>query len=119
MSSLADRLEPPYYTAIIESTPQANTAASETTTTADKLVSLAVRRPGFLGLETARGVDGRALTVAYWRELADVEGWTMAGHAMAKSELNLEVKRVANAADTAARALYVVPEESRTVWRHT
>ncbi len=115
MSSLADTLETPYYAAIIESTPQADAAASETITTADQLVSLAVRRPGFLGLETARGVDGRALTVAYWRELADVEGWTMAGQATAQGELNLEVKRVANAADNAARALYVVPEESRAI----
>tara|TARA_R110000787_G_scaffold239367_4_gene345561 strand:- start:47815 stop:48162 length:348 start_codon:yes stop_codon:yes gene_type:complete len=115
MSSLADTLETPYYAAIIESTPQADFTASETITTADQLVSLAVRRPGFLGLETARGVDGRALTVAYWRELADVEGWTMAGQATAQGELNLEVKRVANAADNAVRALYVVPEESRAV----
>ena len=119
MSSLADTLEPPYYAAIIESTPQAEAVTPETITTADKLVSLAVRRPGFLGLETARGIDGRALTVSYWRELADVEGWTMAGQTTAKGELNLEVKRVANAADNAARALYVVPEESRTVWRYT
>lgn len=119
MSSLADTLETPYYAAIIESTPHEESAAPENITTADRLVSLAVRRPGFLGLETARGVDGRALTVAYWRELADVEGWTMAGQSNANSELNLEVKRVANAADNAARALYVVPEESRAVWRYT
>ncbi len=117
MTSLADTLEPPYYAAIIESKPQAAEATAQTITTADKLVSLAVRRPGFLGLETARGVDGRPLTVAYWRELADVEGWTMACQATAGHELSVEVKRVANAADNAARALYVVSEESRTVWR--
>jgi hypothetical protein len=43
----------------------------------------------------------------------------MAGQSNANSELNLEVKRVANAADNATRALYVVPEESRAVWRYT
>lgn len=117
MASLADTLEAPYYAAIIETKPHAD--ASEPVSDADMLVTLAVRCRGFLGLETARASDGRPVTVAYWKELADVEGWTSEGAAgdVAK-KFPLEVRRVANAADP-ARRLYEVPADSRTTWRYT
>jgi hypothetical protein len=117
MASLADTLETPYYAAIIETKPAAK--ADEPVSDADRLVTLAVRRPGFLGLETARARDGRSVTVAYWRELADVEGWTTEGANGAKTKFPLEVCRVANPADPSVRGLYEVPEDSRTTWRYT
>lgn len=117
MASLADNLEAPYYAAIIETQPHAD--VNEPASDAEQLVTLAVRRPGFLGLETARAADGRPITVAYWRELSDVEGWTSEGAAGDVSKkYPLEVRRIANAADP-ARKLYRVPLESRTTYRYT
>lgn len=115
MASLADNLELPYYAAIIESQP--HESPDEPVSVSDRLVTLAVRRPGFLGLETARAADGRPVTVSYWRELADVEAWSSEGKG--SEEFPLQVRRVANAADLGAQPLYEVPEDSRTVWRYT
>ncbi len=117
MTSLADNLEPPYYAAIIETQPHTN--ADEPASPADRLVTTAVRRPGFLGLETATRNDGRAVTVAYWRGLDDVEGWTAEGVDGPSSTLPLEVKRVGNANDPTMRSLYVVKDNSSTTWRFT
>lgn len=117
MASLADNLEPPYYAAIIENAPTAN--EGETISAADKLVTLAVRRPGFLGLETARSQDGKPLTVAYWRDMSDVEGWTAEGESEPRGECPVQVRRVANAADGSVRDLYVVNDDSATIWRYT
>lgn len=110
MTSLADKLAPPYYAAIIENEDLKSETSDQSPS--DRLVSLAVRRPGFLGLETARSVDGRPLTVAYWRDMTDVEGWTMAGQAVDPSPLRLEIKKIAKSADAAVRSLYVVPDET-------
>lgn len=117
MSSLADNLEPPYYAAIIETQP--HETADAPVSTADRLVTVAVRRPGFLGLETATRHDGRAVTVAYWRGLEDVEGWTAEGGEGHSTNLPLEVTRVGNTNDPAMRSLYVVKDDSRTTWRYT
>ncbi len=116
MASLADNLEPPYYAAIIDTEP--HTDAAEPASAADRLVTNALRRPGFLGLETATRPDGRAVTVAYWRGLDDVEGWK-AEDLRGEEPLPLEVCRVASAADAAARTLYVVRDDSRSTWLYT
>lgn len=119
MASLADNLEPPYYAAIMET--KQHESVDEPMSTSDRLVSLAIRRPGFLGLETARDIAGKPVTVSYWRDLADVEAWSTEGKGEDESDTQfpLEVRRVANAADNSARTLYVVPEDSRTTWRYT
>lgn len=118
MASLADTLEAPYYAAILETTPHAN--ADEPASDADRLVTLAVRRPGFLGLETARAADGRPVTVAYWRELSDVEGWTAEGaEGDIAKKFPLQVRRVSNPTDPSMQTLYQVPDDSRTTWRYT
>lgn len=117
MASLADTLEAPYYAAIIETTPHAD--ASEPASEADRLVTLAVRRPGFLGLETARAADGRPVTVAYWRELSDVEGWTAEAGGDVSVKFPLQVRRVVTPTDPSMQNLYQVPDDSRTTWRYT
>ena len=117
MASLADNLEPPYYAAIIQN--DANATGEDTISPADKLVTLAVRRPGFLGLETARSNDGKSLTVAYWRDMSDVEGWTSESDAVHKGECPVHVRRVATATDGNARDLYVVNDDGATTWRYT
>jgi heme-degrading monooxygenase HmoA len=43
--------------------------------TADEMVALASRQPGFLGVETARGADGIGITVSYWESLEAIGEW--------------------------------------------
>lgn len=97
MASLSDKLQPPYYAAIIDSKLHNN--IDEPANESDQLVTLAVRRPGFLGLETALAADGRPVTVSYWRDLADVESWQSASGAIGPNAMPLEVCRVANSND--------------------
>lgn len=104
MAILADKLVPPYYAAIIENQPHAT--SDEPINTADRMVTLAVRRPGFLGLETGRAGDGRPVTVAYWRDLEDVEGWQSESGATGSASLPLEVCRVAKSNDNAVRSYF-------------
>lgn len=40
-----------------------------------RMIDLAQRQPGFLGVESARGVDGLGITVSYWRDEASIRGW--------------------------------------------
>jgi heme-degrading monooxygenase HmoA len=40
---------------------------------AEKMVELAARQPGFLGVESAR--DGLGITVSYWTDLASIKRW--------------------------------------------
>jgi heme-degrading monooxygenase HmoA len=42
---------------------------------AEKMVALAARQPGFLGVESARGADGLGITVSYWRDEASIAAW--------------------------------------------
>ncbi len=97
MASLSDNLQPPYYAAIIDN--KLHNHIDEPANESDQLVTLAVRRPGFLGLETARAADGRPVTVSYWRDLADVESWQSASGAIGQNAMPLEVCRVANSND--------------------
>lgn len=43
--------------------------------TADRMVELAAQQPGFLGVESARGVDGFGITVSYWASEAAISAW--------------------------------------------
>ena len=115
MGSLADKLVPPYYAAIIENQPHAS--LDEPANTGDRMVTLAVRRPGFLGLETARSGDGRPVTVAYWRELADVEGWQSESGAIGAASCSLEVCCVANTNDAAMHTLFNPSDDDRSATR--
>lgn len=42
---------------------------------AQRMMDLAARQPGFLGVESARGGDGLGLTVSYWRDEASIQAW--------------------------------------------
>lgn len=116
MASLADKLVPPYYAAIIENEPHAS--FDEPANTGDRMVTLAVRRPGFLGLETARADDGRPVTVAYWRELSDVEAWQSESGVIGAASYPLEVCRVANSNTSAVRSLFAEIDEEQPAARH-
>ena len=43
--------------------------------TADRMVLLAQRQPGFLGVESVRGDDGIGITVSYWVDCAAIAKW--------------------------------------------
>lgn len=42
---------------------------------ADRMVELAAKQPGFLGVESARGADGFGITVSYWASEAAIAAW--------------------------------------------
>ena len=43
--------------------------------TAERMVELAQKQPGFLGVESVRGEDGIGITVSYWRDRASIRNW--------------------------------------------
>jgi len=81
MGSLAERLTPPYYAAILGDT-QDDYFPDFGHLPADKMVTLAPVLPGFLGLETAHDPKGDRVTVAYWKDMECLEGWKAAGDAV-------------------------------------
>ena len=42
---------------------------------ADRMVELARAQPGFLGVESVRGVDGFGITVSYWSNEEAITAW--------------------------------------------
>lgn len=71
--SFAKTPEPPYYAVIFTST---RTAVEEGyREVADRMVELAARQPGFLGVESTRGAEGLGITVSYWESLDAIAGW--------------------------------------------
>ena len=43
--------------------------------TADRMVWLAQRQPGFLGVESVSGNDGIGITVSYWEDREAIANW--------------------------------------------
>ncbi len=71
--SFAKTPEPPYYAVIFTST---RTAVDEGYhEVADRMVALAGRQPGFLGVESTRGAEGLGITVSYWSSLEAIAAW--------------------------------------------
>src|SRR3954453_22905635 len=67
-------MKPPYYAVIFtsrrtEADPEGYAAA------ADRMEELARAQPGFLGIESARGADGVAITVSYWESEEAIRRW--------------------------------------------
>ena len=65
--------DPPYYAVVFSSlrTPVEEGYAD----VAERMVTLAQRQPGFLGVESTRGADGFGITVSYWTSLAAIADW--------------------------------------------
>jgi len=42
---------------------------------ADRMVELATKQPGFLGVESARDAGGFGITVSYWSSLEAIAAW--------------------------------------------
>ena len=72
-SSLANTPEPPYYAVIFTSLRTEGDRGYGKT--AERMIELASQQPGFLGVETARGVDGLGITVSYWTSEEAIANW--------------------------------------------
>jgi heme-degrading monooxygenase HmoA len=71
MSLIAETPEPPYYAVIFSShTTDDNEGYAQT---AERMLELAAKQPGFLGVESAR--DGLGITVSYWTDLESIRRW--------------------------------------------
>src|SRR5690606_14489250 len=66
-------LKPPYYAVIFTSQRTEDDRGYERM--AERMVELAARQPGFLGIESVRDVDGRGITVIYWASEQAIAAW--------------------------------------------
>jgi heme-degrading monooxygenase HmoA len=71
MSPIAQTPEPPYYAVIFTSLRTGGDHGYDEM--AQKMVELASRQPGFLGIESAREEIG--ITVSYWADLDAIKAW--------------------------------------------
>ena len=73
MSNPAQTPDPPYYAVIFTSTGTGNTEGYDAMS--QKMIELAAKQPGFLGVESARGDDGLGITVSYWESEEAIANW--------------------------------------------
>lgn len=71
MSLIANTPKPPYYAVIFTS--HRTEGDSGYGKMADRMVELASKQPGFLGVESAREDVG--ITVSYWADLESIRQW--------------------------------------------
>ena len=71
MPSIANTPQPPYYAVIFTSfRTEGDQGYGEM---AKRMVELASRQPGFLGIESAR--EDLGITVSYWTDLDSIKAW--------------------------------------------
>ena len=104
--SFAKTPEAPYYAVIFTS--QRTAVDDAYGAMADRMVELASRQPGFLGVESVRDASGLGITVSYWASLEDIAAWKAHGeHRVAQasgrkkwySHFELRVARVERASN--------------------
>ncbi len=71
MSLIANTPKPPYYAVIFTS--HRTEGDNGYDQMADRMVELASKQPGFLGIESAREDVG--ITVSYWTDLESIKQW--------------------------------------------
>ena len=71
VSLIANTPEPPYYAVIFTSLRTQGDKDYEEASA--RMVELAARQPGFLGVESVRAEVG--ITVSYWRDLESISRW--------------------------------------------
>lgn len=71
MSIIANTPKPPYYAVIFTSLRTKSDQGYEKM--AHKMVELATKQPGFLGMESAR--DEVGITVSYWSDMESIQRW--------------------------------------------
>lgn len=68
--------QPPYY--IVAFAAQRRDGDHGYGATSDAMVELAMKQPGYLGIESARGADGFGITNSYWTDEASIRAWKTA-----------------------------------------
>jgi heme-degrading monooxygenase HmoA len=108
MARLADTPEPPYFAVIFTSqASQVDTAGYART--AQHMLELAKRQPGYLGIEETRDEDGVGITVSYWESLEAIEAWkNQADH--------LDAQRLGRERWYSAFRLRIAHVERATTW---
>ncbi|WP_419769571.1 MAG: antibiotic biosynthesis monooxygenase family protein [Candidatus Marinarcus sp.] len=71
MSLIADTPKPPYYAVIFTS--HRTEGDNGYDQMANRMIELALKQPGFLGIESAREDVG--ITVSYWSDLESIKQW--------------------------------------------
>ena len=61
--------------AVIFSSQRTSEAAEAYEKAAQTMFALAAKQPGYLGVESARGMDGFGITVSYWESLEAIAAW--------------------------------------------
>lgn len=73
MSRFAPLPDPPYYAVIF--TAQRNDVEHGYGAMADKMVEMAEKQPGYLGIESSRDDTGLGITVSYWADEQALKNW--------------------------------------------
>lgn len=87
--SFAQTPNPPYYAVIFSA--QRSSKDRGYAKTAARMVELAQRMPGYLGMETARDADGFGITVSYWESEDSISNWRRNGEHLQAQEKGREV----------------------------
>lgn len=85
MEPIVTQLKPPYY-AVIFTSRHSGKDADAYGQMAGRMVELASRQPGFLGIESVRSADGVGITVSYWESAEAIRNWK-------QNEEHLEAQR--------------------------
>jgi heme-degrading monooxygenase HmoA len=72
-SRFANTPKPPYFAVIFTS--RRTPVETDYGRTAERMVELAARQPGFLGVESARDTTGVGITVSYWESETAIAAW--------------------------------------------
>lgn len=72
-SAFADTPEPPYYAVIFSS--RRTRGDHGYGQMAQRMIELAARQPGLIGMESVRGADGFGITVSYWASAESIAAW--------------------------------------------
>ena len=67
----ANTPKPPYYAVIFSSIQNNDSTGYQET--AERMLKLAAKQPGFLGVESVREILG--ITVSYWKDLESIKSW--------------------------------------------
>jgi len=65
---------PPYY-AVIFTSKKSKTENERYNAMATRMVSLAEKQEGYLGMESYRNEDGYGVTISYWQSLESISAW--------------------------------------------
>ena len=72
-TTIAKTPKPPYYAVVFTS--QRTEGERGYGAMAERMVEMASKQPGFLGVESVRGADGFGITVSYWESEEAIVAW--------------------------------------------